>query len=106
MGVLADTGAWVADKALGAIGIDYKGIQDSDNKDLDKQIGAAQAFPGQGTYDIKQLQYPNDLYGNNMEYGGNYVIFYINVAEDSRILRMDQTPQWIQVRFQQDYVVL
>lgn len=86
MGIVADTAAWAADKALGAIGIDYKGILDSDKKDIDPTRGNAANFE-KGTYDIEQLQYPVDLYGNNREYGGNYVIFYINVAEDSRILK-------------------
>lgn len=43
-------------------------------------------------YDIGQFQYPSDLYTNSKEYGGNYVIFYINVAEDSRILSVDNEP--------------
>lgn len=43
-------------------------------------------------YDIDQYQYPNDLYTNSGIYGNNYVIFYINVAEDSRILKVDNEP--------------
>jgi hypothetical protein len=39
-------------------------------------------------YVVGQYQYPSDLLGNTQEYGGNYVIFYINVAEDSRILKV------------------
>lgn len=42
------------------------------------------------TYDIQQYQYPADLYDSNAQYGGNYVIFYINVAEDSRILKQNK----------------
>jgi len=43
-------------------------------------------------YDIKQYSYPSDLYSNNQVYGGNYVIFYINVAEDSRVLKVNKEP--------------
>jgi len=45
-----------------------------------------------GQYDIKQYSYPSDLYSNNQVYGGNYVIFYINVAEDSRVLKVNKEP--------------
>jgi hypothetical protein len=43
-------------------------------------------------YNIGQFQYPEDLYSNKSDYGGNYVIFYINVAEDSRILKTKKEP--------------
>lgn len=36
-------------------------------------------------YNIKQLSYPKDLMSPIGEYGGNYVIFYINVASDSKL---------------------
>ena len=38
-------------------------------------------------YRISQHSYPSDLMGPLGEYGGNYVIFYINVAEDSKLLK-------------------
>ena len=38
-----------------------------------------------GKYDIKNLEYPVDL-TTDYRYGGNYVIFYINVAEDSKLI--------------------
>ena len=44
------------------------------------------------TYAIGQHQYPNDLYSNQKQYGGNFVVFYINVAEDSRALVGDTEP--------------
>lgn len=57
-------------------------------------------------YAVGQYQYPNDLLGNTQEYGGNYVIFYINVAEDSRILKVDSEatvdPADIPPRYQGD----
>jgi hypothetical protein len=37
-------------------------------------------------YDIQSTQYPSDLYSNTREYGGNYVLFYINIVEDSKLL--------------------
>jgi hypothetical protein len=39
-----------------------------------------------GKYVIKEHSYPYDIYNNDGIYGGNFVVFYINVAEDSKIL--------------------
>lgn len=38
-------------------------------------------------YSFKEYTYPEDLWSSSMNYGGNYVIFYINVAEDSRLIK-------------------
>lgn len=40
------------------------------------------------SYSVDQLSYPEDLFaeGEANRYGNNYVIFFINVAEDSRLL--------------------
>jgi hypothetical protein len=39
-------------------------------------------------YEVKQHMYPSDLLsGNAKEYGGNYVIFYINIAIDSKLAK-------------------
>lgn len=35
------------------------------------------------TYDVTSLQYPKDLMGSNNEYGNNYIVFYINIQQDS-----------------------
>ena len=48
-------------------------------------------------YKIEQHMYPSDLMaeGSNYtanQYGGNYVIFYINVAEDSKLLNSQYGP--------------
>jgi hypothetical protein len=56
-----------------------------------RQAGVPTGFTA-SQYNIGQFQYPSDLYSNNMEYGGNYVIFYINVAEDSRVLKVNSEP--------------
>ena len=41
----------------------------------------------QNTYNVTHTQYPIDLFKNDTEYGGNYVIFYINIAQDSKLLK-------------------
>ena len=37
-------------------------------------------------YDVSSLTYPDDLMSDNNIYGNNYVIFYINVSEDSKLI--------------------
>ena len=65
-------------------------IQDKNGDNVRKQltgIATKAQIGGDSGYDIGTSTYPEDLYSNRKEYGGNYVIFYINVAEDSRILK-------------------
>lgn len=38
-------------------------------------------------YDTRGLMYPSDLMGENGPYGGNYVIFYVSVHQDSVLAR-------------------
>jgi len=45
-------------------------------------------------YKIEQHSYPSDLMSPMGEYGGNYAIFYINVAVDSKLLK-DPTIQTV-----------
>ena len=40
-----------------------------------------------GKYDIKNHSYPSDLMAADGRYGGNYAMFYINVATDSKLLK-------------------
>lgn len=40
-------------------------------------------------YSVSQFTYPSDLMGE--QYGGNYVIFYINVSEESRLVEKEDT---------------
>lgn len=54
-------------------------------KDRDPNRGNPTSF-NRKAYKIEQLQYPSDLYSNQGVYGGNYVVFYINVADDARLL--------------------
>lgn len=42
-------------------------------------------------YNITNLQYPDDLLSNRAEYGQNYVVFYINVAADSKLAKDPKT---------------
>lgn len=39
-----------------------------------------------GKYVIDEHSYPSDIYSNTGIYGGNFVVFYINVAEGSKVL--------------------
>ena len=50
-----------------------------------KPRGEATAFASD-KYDVSNLSYPDNLMSDTGEYGGNYVIFYINVSEDSKLL--------------------
>ncbi len=38
-------------------------------------------------YQVDSLSYPDDLMGNTAEYGNNYVIFYININNESRMVK-------------------
>lgn len=49
-----------------------------------KSRGEGRGFEA-GKYDIKDYSYPSDLMSN--VYGDNYVIFYINVAIDSKLVK-------------------
>jgi hypothetical protein len=53
-------------------------------KNLYTPRGTASSFDD-GKYDILNYTYPQDLYANRGEYGGNYAIFYINIATDSKL---------------------
>jgi hypothetical protein len=53
----------------------------SNINDLKTNVGGDGFSPSK--YSISQQSYPSDLMGNS-EYGGNYVMFYINVAVDSK----------------------
>lgn len=38
-------------------------------------------------YKVEGYEYPSDLIGNSSQYGSNYVIFYINVNEESKMIK-------------------
>ena len=41
-------------------------------------------------FTVSNMMYPEDLMGDGNQYGGNYVIFYINVHEDSYLVANDK----------------
>ena len=84
----------IMDKIIGAkdTAVDYASstyksakaaIPDSFTGDL---YTARKDGPNPGMYDLKSHSFPADI-TNNPEYGGNYVVFYINVNIDSKILK-------------------
>ena len=38
-------------------------------------------------YEVKSHSYPDDLMASDNRYGGNYVVFYINIAVDSKLAK-------------------
>jgi hypothetical protein len=56
--------------------------------------GGANKFEG-GKYDITNYSYPSDLMAPDGRYGGNYAIFYINVATDSKLFK-DKSVQTVE----------
>lgn len=52
---------------------------------LDKGSTKTGAF-NTGQYNVTSHSYPSDLLSSTNNYGGNYVIFYINVAIDSKLI--------------------
>jgi len=58
-------------------------------KNLYKPRGGPTTFD-RNKYAIEQLQYPSDLMTSLGEYGNNYVVFYINVAVDSKLIKDKQ----------------
>lgn len=51
-----------------------------------KARGSAAEFDN-NTYNVNSYQYPDDLLSDRKDYGDNYVIFYINVSGDSKLLK-------------------
>jgi len=50
------------------------------------QTAARFSSPVDKKYSIDQLTYPEDLFSSRQIYGGNYVVFYVNVPEDSKLI--------------------
>ena len=48
-------------------------------------------------YQVSNHSYPNDLMTDTRSYGGNYVIFYINVAIDSKLAKDSPESDFIPV---------
>lgn len=65
-------------------------------KDIQYQtLDRANMFGQNGKYDIKNYSYPSDIMTPLETYGGNYAIFYINVAIDSKLFT-DATVQTVE----------
>lgn len=47
--------------------------------------GASKFNGGSDGYRVDSHSYPSDLFSANKIYGGNYVVFYINIATDSKL---------------------
>jgi len=61
---------------------------------IEEEIAANEGFKSAGKYDQNKYKsegfsYPIDI--NNPEYGNNYVVFYINVQQDSKLLKKPET---------------
>ena len=59
-------------------------------KTVDKATGTREAVRQQGSrsadkYKMEQHTYPSDLLSNQTAYGGNFVIFFINIAEGGKL---------------------
>lgn len=52
---------------------------------LNAKLGDASKYDN-STYNVNSHSYPSDLMANTNFYGGNYVIFYINVQESSKLV--------------------
>lgn len=65
----------------------------SENSGGDTRRGEASKFEKQ-KYDVTNLSYPADLFGNGPAntYGQNYVLFYINVSTESRLIKLNTVP--------------
>jgi hypothetical protein len=66
-------------------------VGDYPGSTLNKARGGPTDFNKDDKYNISQHSYPSDLMGPVGEYGGNYAIFYINVAVDSKLLKDPST---------------
>jgi len=102
-----NSGGW-ADNGPGTGGYDPNAASpigdtatSSNSKNLYSARGGAASFDN-NKYSIDQLQYPSDLMGSLGEYGSNYVIFYINIASDSKLLK-DGTLQTVTDATPRDY---
>jgi len=67
---------------------------------LSRDRGGSSSFSTK--YKIQELSYPEDIYSPEGPYGGNFVVFYINVAEDSKILK-DEIKKSVDAELPQEY---
>ena len=83
---------------------------DSAKTNLYTKRGGPREFEKNGDlnkYEVKSHSYPDDLMASDNRYGGNYVVFYINIAVDSKLakeLGEDQFVKEIPPRDRGDFV--
>lgn len=56
---------------------------------------ATQFKEGGENYEVRNHMYPSDLLNDQRTYGGNYVVFYINVAIDSKLAKPGSGAQFV-----------
>ena len=56
----------------------------SDRKAL---AGTSTGMFDQNKYKVSNLMYPSDLMSDDNRYSGSYVVFYLNVNQDSKLLK-------------------
>lgn len=59
----------------------------SQNSRLNQNTRGSSGLFGTNTYQVNSHSYPSDLMASDGRYGGNYVIFYINIAVDSKLAK-------------------
>lgn len=68
--------------------VGYIPPQEPQTQNLYKSRGGPTSFnSGESGYNVKSHVYPVDLFDPRNTYGGNYVVFYINVAVDSKLAK-------------------
>jgi len=82
---MAENSQFIQDSAKKQLSPARGGSRMNENGDTVQNNGMTTAFE-KNRYNIGSTTYPDDLYNNKAEYGGNYVVFYINVADDSKLL--------------------
>jgi hypothetical protein len=87
MGLLGDIASGAVDAAKAAPGAVRKYAENmgAPTGNLNTALGEASKYDN-STYNVNSHSYPSDLMSNSGVYGGNYVIFYINVQESSKLV--------------------
>ena len=89
-GDIAQAAVDTAKAAPGAVKQYAKNLAAPMNKDLNPKFGDPTKVDN-STYNVNSHSYPADLMSNTGVYGGNYVIFYINVQESSKLVKDGKT---------------
>lgn len=72
------------------IPLDAGSLKTRAQQEIGKSVGRTSVgkvlADAQSKYKLDNLSYPNDLFSNRMVYGGNYVVFYVNVPTESKLI--------------------